>query len=52
MHSAILPLVHAITADRSREAAAARLASSVPKERSQPRPRRIRLLADRLAFSR
>jgi hypothetical protein len=54
MHSPILPLVHTITGDRIREAEAARLARSVATEEPQPahRPRRIRRLASRLAFTR
>jgi hypothetical protein len=54
MHSPILPLVHAITDDRIREAEHVRLARSVATEQPQPpeRPRRIRALASRLAFSR
>ncbi len=54
MHSPILPLVHTITDDRIREAQQARLARSVATGQPQPaqRPRRIRALASRLAFSR
>jgi hypothetical protein len=54
MHSPIIPLVHSITSDRIREAEHARLARSVATEEPQPaqRPRRIRALASRLAFSR
>jgi hypothetical protein len=52
MHSPILPLVHAITTDRIREAEAARLARDVAPEPPQlQRRRRIRALATRLAFS-
>ena len=52
MHSPILPLVHTITNDRIREAENARLARSVASQKPQPRTRRIRRLASRLAFSR
>jgi hypothetical protein len=54
MHSPIIPLVHSITSDRIREAEHARLVRSVATELPQPaqRPRRIRALASRLAFSR
>jgi hypothetical protein len=51
MSSPILPIVHAITSDRIREAEAARLVREVTPEPSQrPRRRRIRTVAS-LAFS-
>ena len=54
MHSPISPLVHTITSDRIREAETARLARSVAPEQPQQvrRPRGIRALASRIAFSR
>ena len=53
MHSPILPLIHAMTDDRIREAEAARLARSVGQEQPQQpqRTRRLRALATRLAFT-
>ena len=54
MNTPIIPLVHTITNDRIREAENARLARSVATEQPQSaqRPRRIRALASRFAFSR
>ena len=50
MNSPILPMVHAITSDRIREAEAARYARSVAPERPQTSQRRFRAL--RLSFAR
>jgi hypothetical protein len=54
MNSPLIPVVLTITNDRIREAEKARLARSVVAEQPQPaqRPRRIRALASRFAFSR
>ena len=54
MHSPVIPLIHTLTNDRIREAENARLARSVASEQRQQtrRPRRIRALASRIAFSR
>ena len=51
MTAPILPLVHAITDDRIREADTARLARAITPEPAQPQRRRIRALATRLAFT-
>ena len=51
MTAPILPIVHAITSDRIREADAARLAREITPKPSQPqRRRRLRTLAA-VAFS-